>query len=545
MLAETLSLFTLLAFTGASSSIYSLISSFQLLKGYFLINMLFSMNDMTLSISEKDDISKLEFVKDDDGNFRVQLESFTGTLLITNLRGGEESKIIVADCPTTTTSAPKRQSEPSDDNFEMKVMPDTKKTRVLDEETFSSNSSIPLGQSSPPDLSQTMDMEEDEDSKKGDEKEEELVVTFPTTTATTPTKGTKDIPTVSTTKKEAPTSSPLPSTPPPTSVVEPTARWGHSLTCIDEEKGRYLLYGGQSLGKKSALPTTLSEIVLYEIKNSDSDAKQSSSSMWSRPIHCEGLARQWHTTTFLPHRQLILAFGGEVGKQGKIHTVDQVMVLDTEIMLWYPPSVSGDIPSGRSGHTASLIKDELVVFGGVKGNKWLNTVSVLDTQTWQWTNVKPHGTPPKHRSYHTATTVGNNNQIVVFGGNNGTQSFNSVHVLEKLEDNTWQWKNIQVLGYMPNPRTGHSATLLSDGKTICIYGGWDPNSDEVDDDDNIFNEYYLLDTEKWTWKKGRNAIADKRVGHQAFLGENDEIHVFGGRVPGDEFTSSMMKFQAI
>ena len=93
-----------------------------------------------------------------------------------------------------------------------------------------------------------------------------------------------------------------------------------------------------------------------------------------------------HSATYIPGRQQLIAFGGEsvqVGcknKKDKVVTSDTLRVLDTEIMLWYPPAVSGDVPTGRSGHTTTFFPEtnELILFGGVRGSKWLNSVSVLD-----------------------------------------------------------------------------------------------------------------------------------------------------------------------
>lgn len=73
-----------------------------------------------------------------------------------------------------------------------------------------------------------------------------------------------------------------------------------------------------------------------------------------------------------------------------------------KIMLWYPPTVSGQVPSGRSGHSGCVLPqtNELVVFGGVKNGKWLNSVSILDTNRWKWSTLKAVGDAPPPRSYH-------------------------------------------------------------------------------------------------------------------------------------------------
>jgi hypothetical protein len=138
----------------------------------------------------------------------------------------------------------------------------------------------------------------------------------------------------------------------------------------------------------------------------------------------------------------------------------------------------------------------------------------------------------------------------MFGGNNKSSCFNTVHVLETDEQNNqWKWSHPTVTGIPPFPRTGHSATLMQDGKTICIYGGWDPNEEgETTGEEKIFKSSFLLDTETWRWKPGLKAAAGgngtdsvstedcgpKRCGHTAALNqESGEIVLFGGRIPGE------------
>lgn len=352
-----------------------------------------------------------------------------------------------------------------------------------------------------------------------------------------------------------------PESPPPPAASRgdaPGPRWGHTLTKLDEN--RIIVYGGQSFDPTTGAPCVLSDVHIYD----------SAQRTWYKPVNCEGVPRQWHTATFLPERQLLISFGGETKnpKNGKMTTTDQVMVLDTEILLWYPPAVSGVVPTGRSGHSATLLQNtnELVVFGGVKGSKWQNSVAVLDIPRWKWSAPKVSGDAPRPRSYHSATALAGTNgsassRVVVFGGNNGTTSFNTVHVLE-TDGTSWSWVNPSVSGCIPKVRTGHSATLLADQKTILVYGGWDPNMEEEDggnDEDMIFDDSYYLDTETWTWRTGPKPsfAADespaengggRRVGHTSVLVEgennNSEVLVFGGRVPGDEFTGDFQKLMA-
>lgn len=329
----------------------------------------------------------------------------------------------------------------------------------------------------------------------------------------------------------------------------PSPRWGHSMTMIENSK--LLVYGGQGMSAKSNKLTTFNDLHVYDLNKKT----------WKKPVNCEGMPRTWHSSTYLPDRSLLISFGGERynPKTRKTLTTDEVMVLDTEIMLWYPPSVSGQIPSGRSGHTASLLDatNELVVFGGVKNNKWQNSVAVLDTMRWRWTMPKIAGDAPRARSYHSATAVpslvDDGSLLVIFGGNNDVESFNTVHVLDATnEEGKWSWSHPNVSGTPPSPRTGHCATLLGDNKTILVYGGWDPCDEDEDfsDDKMICGDSFLLDTETWTWRPGPNPRhmsqygvengGRKRTGASAVLAPGNgasAVIAFGGRIPNDTFTN--------
>ncbi|CAN0479414.1 unnamed protein product, partial [Ectocarpus sp. 12 AP-2014] len=162
---------------------------------------------------------------------------------------------------------------------------------------------------------------------------------------------------------------------------------------------------------------------------------------------------------------------------------------------------------------------DLVVFGGVRGRKWQNNVAVLDTERWHWRHPTIDGSNPAPRSYHTSTVVGN--LMVVFGGNNQTESFDKVHVLDTSKSR-WVWSTPEVVGVAPPPRTGHSAVLLPDGHTIFIHGGWDPEDEGGAVWVKNFGDAYLLDTNLWEWTRGPEFLlgadeAGLRVGHTAVL----------------------------
>lgn len=99
----------------------------------------------------------------------------------------------------------------------------------------------------------------------------------------------------------------------------PCPRWGQTMTMIDHK--RFIVYGGQTIEQDE--PKPLSDLYVYDLMEH----------AWTKPINCEGVARTWHSANFLPERQLLLCFGGEIldEKSGNLTTTNQTMVLDCEV----------------------------------------------------------------------------------------------------------------------------------------------------------------------------------------------------------------------
>ena len=87
-------------------------------------------------------------------------------------------------------------------------------------------------------------------------------------------------------------------------------------------------------------------------------------------------------------------------------------------------------------HTACLYKSGIYVFGGGDGVKALNDVWRLDVQDLNkpyWDLISPNSPPRAHasdeakpnpRGYHTANMVGN--KLIVYGGSDGEECFHHV-----------------------------------------------------------------------------------------------------------------------
>ncbi|KAH9112618.1 hypothetical protein AeMF1_013058 [Aphanomyces euteiches] len=295
-----------------------------------------------------------------------------------------------------------------------------------------------------------------------------------------------------------------------TKGTKPSQRWGCSATVISNQ--RVVVYGGEGEDE-----STLSDLFVYDITKHE----------WSTPLNCASIPRTWHDAVFLEQKNLLLVFGGERVVGDGNETLSDLMVLDTECFLWYPPAVSGTPPMARSGHTCTVLGSDVVVFGGSRGRTRLNTLHLLDTETWNWRTIKVEGKAPSARTYHSAVAMGPN-QMVIFGGNDSKKSYDSVHVLQRQKDDTWSWFNPCVVGNGPNARTGQAAIAMND-RTIIIHGGWDPQSgDKI----ALFGDVFTLDTESWEWSKvstDTKEVAMQRVGHVGVKTGDNTILFFGGQ----------------
>jgi hypothetical protein len=88
------------------------------------------------------------------------------------------------------------------------------------------------------------------------------------------------------------------------------------------------------------------------------------------------------------------------------------------------------LPPPRRAHTTVFYRNFLVVFGGGNGQAALNDVWALDVSDpsrLSWHEWKANGEVPPKKGYHSANLVGD--KMIVFGGSDGHASFADVHVL--------------------------------------------------------------------------------------------------------------------
>ncbi|XP_075489469.1 uncharacterized protein LOC142528312 [Primulina tabacum] len=148
---------------------------------------------------------------------------------------------------------------------------------------------------------------------------------------------------------------------------------------------------------------------------------------------------------------------------------------------WITPSVRGDGPESREGHSAALIGKRLFIFGGC--GKFENSqIYYVDLY------ILNTGTPPSKRDSHTCSSW--KNKIIVIGGEDSCDYYLSD--VQILDTDTLVWCKLNTTGQLLSPRGGHTAVTF--GKNLIVFGGFS-------DEQNLYNDLYMLDIENGTWVK--------------------------------------------
>ena len=113
-------------------------------------------------------------------------------------------------------------------------------------------------------------------------------------------------------------------------------------------------------------------------------------------------AKKNHSTTL--HEGKLYVFGGYDGK--KNHNV--ITVFDIAKQEWSSLEIEG-APSGRNGHTATLIDNQKIfIIGGWLGSGPFaaDDLHILDLKAKKWIKCPINGDPPGPCNMHTADAIG-------------------------------------------------------------------------------------------------------------------------------------------
>lgn len=198
--------------------------------------------------------------------------------------------------------------------------------------------------------------------------------------------------------------------------------------------------------------------------------------------------------------------------------------------------VNSGVPSGRFGHTCTLLSKFLVLFGGINDNgerlndTWIGEVlyeGQIDLRiAWRLLDVGTLVPPP--RGAHAACCVGD--QRVMIHGGIGLYGlrFDDTWILDLSDDfKSGRWHQVMNGQSSPSPRSGHSLTWIG-GTYMVLFGGRGSGYE-------VLNDVWLFDVggDGPEWKELKlSGLASEmplpRVGHSATLILGNKILIYGG-----------------
>ena len=194
----------------------------------------------------------------------------------------------------------------------------------------------------------------------------------------------------------------------------PLARANASLTLYDDTKKKnaeLYLFGGEFYDGIENI--VLDHLLSFNLTKNE----------WKR-IHTPTSppARCAHSCVYYNHS--LFVFGGEVVSAHQYHHYKDIWRFDLKTLRWEeikPSKAIGCHPSARSGHTALVWKNFMILFGGfyeaMKDTpRWYDDVCILDLRTYQWLDI-PHSRlaiRPEPRSACNTAIIGD--KMIVHGG---------------------------------------------------------------------------------------------------------------------------------
>jgi hypothetical protein len=155
------------------------------------------------------------------------------------------------------------------------------------------------------------------------------------------------------------------------------------------------------------------------------------------------LKRCLHSTSYDSHNHRMILYGGQNGG-----ALADIWAYDLALDSWTELTPASS-PPGRwfASHVYDAANRRSTVFGGHVGTSGANDVWVFTFSTGSWFELSPSGTPPSAREGAMAVYDGDNDRMVIFGGNAGGYT-NDVWALTDLSDT-------------PTPATGTPAPTAS------------------------------------------------------------------------------------
>ena len=281
-----------------------------------------------------------------------------------------------------------------------------------------------------------------------------------------------------------------------------TGRRAHSIVWNGEKA---LIFGGIDVENQE-----LSTGAIYDRKK-DSWKKMSSQNAPSRYGH----QAVWHQGKMIVWGGYEFFDGDRRGwvAEGAIYDLEQ----DSWSKIPTPPKADGSpgdrVLDPRVTQTATLIGNQLMVWGGEGSAHQLPVGGLYDLKTGLWKRVSDQGAPVR-KGGHAAVQM--DGKVMIWGGNAGRRNYSKGGAIYDLASESWKQMTEEKA---PFARAGHA--MVWTGKKVVMFGG-DYGSGRLQGSGGIY------DPVRDTWTLFESELASQRTGH-ILAWSGDELLIFGGQ----------------
>ena len=246
----------------------------------------------------------------------------------------------------------------------------------------------------------------------------------------------------------------------------PRGRFGHSATVVSRGPGSsavMVVHGGKVQSGPNHAPDNTTFVL--ELRNDKPHWRKaevlngpgSPVPRWGHSAVYIGdvpTSAAWSSVRNRDIKSGILVFGGDCGGM-----MNDLMFLDVATETWLPLQVRcKDKPLARRNHTACTSGQHMYVFGGRGGTEdFLQDLWSLDLNSLTWQQLQPRGSIPAARTGHTAVLC--LDKMIVFGGFCGTPHvrtfFADVHAYDIC---TQEWAVVNTTSCPTDPMSHACAT---------------------------------------------------------------------------------------
>ncbi|KAH8499714.1 hypothetical protein H0E87_015086 [Populus deltoides] len=192
---------------------------------------------------------------------------------------------------------------------------------------------------------------------------------------------------------------------------------------------------------------------------------------------------------------------------------------------WMVLSISGDKPSPRFNHAATVIGNKMIVVGGESGSGLLDDVQVLKFDQFTWTSISsklylsPSSLPLKIPACRGHCLVSWGKKALLIGGKTDPAS-DRISVWA-FDTETECWSLVEAKGDIPIARNGH--TVVRASSVLILFGGEDAKRKKL-------NDLHMFDLKSFTWLPLHctGTGPSPRSNHVAALYDDKNLLIFGG-----------------